>query len=32
MNERAALIGASFSIRPRPEGGTLITVDIPAAR
>lgn len=32
MNERAALIGASFSIRPRPEGGTLVTVDIPAGR
>lgn len=32
MNERAALIGASFSIRPAPECGTLITVEIPAER
>lgn len=29
MTERASLLGASFSIKPGPEGGTLITVVMP---
>ena len=32
MNERASLIGATFSIQPGPAGGTLITVTIPPDR
>ena len=32
MNERASLIGATFSIQPGPAGGTLITVVIPPDR
>jgi len=29
MNERAALLGGSISVRSRPDAGTVVTVTIP---